>query len=241
VRIDIFILLMDEMMNTTTVKELVLAAGADLCGIAPVDRFASAPDGFRPTDLFPDAKSVIVFAKKIPASVFQTQSDIPYSFVDEVALHEVLRLSLDIAVRLEKEHIAALPVPSEPYEYWDKESMTGRGLMSLKHAGYLAGLGVIGRNTLLCTPEYGNLIKLGALLADVELEPDPVLENKLCSDKCNLCTSGCPSGALTNGAVDQKKCRTWSEGATEKGAPIIVCYNCRRVCPNRAGWKTAAV
>jgi epoxyqueuosine reductase QueG len=229
------------MMNAQSVKELVLQSGADLCGIAPVWRFSSAPEGFQPTDLFPDAKSVIVFAKKIPASVFRIQSDIPYSFVEEVVLHEVLRLSLDIAVKLEKKHVAALPVPSEPYDYWDAETLTGKGLLSLKHAGYLAGLGVIGRNTLLCTPGYGNLIKLGALVTDAELDPDPVLENKLCSDKCNLCTNGCPSGALRHGAVDQRKCRTWSEGTTKKGAPVTVCYNCRKVCPNRDGWKTVAV
>jgi Uncharacterized Fe-S protein len=228
-------------MNASIVKDLVLTAGADLCGIASVDRFEVAPEGFRPTDLFPDAKSVIVFAKKIPASVFRTQSDIPYSFVEDVVLHEVLRLSLDIAVKLEKEHVAALPVPSEPYDYWDAETLTGKGLLSLKHAAYLAGLGVIGRNTLLCTPEYGNLIKLGALVTDVELDPDPVLENKLCSDKCNICTNGCPSGALQNGAVDQRKCRMQFSGTTAKGASIIVCYNCRKVCPNRAGWKTVAV
>jgi Uncharacterized Fe-S protein len=227
------------MVNADFVKELVLAAGADLCGIASVNSFDIAPEGFRPKDLFPDTKSVIVFAKKIPESILHSKSQILYSFIEDMALHKVLQLSFDIAVRLERENVSALPVPSEPYEYWDKETMTGKGLLSLKHAGYLAGMGVIGRNTLLCTPGYGNLIKLGALLVNVPLEPDQIMENDMCSEKCNACINNCPSGALHDGGVDQKKCRTYSEGSTVKGAPITVCYNCRKVCPNRSGWKTA--
>ena len=225
------------MINSFVVKEMVFGLGADLCGIASVDRFGDAPVGFRPTDLYPECKSVIVFAKKLPESVFYTESTIPYSFVDDIALHEVLRLSLDIAVGLEKRNIVAVPIPSEPYDYWDKDSMTGKGLVSLKHAGYLAGLGIIGRNTLLCNPEFGNLIKLGAVLSNAELEADPILCVDLCSDKCNLCLKSCPSGAIKESSVDQKKCRLQSEGTTKKGEPITVCNNCRRVCPNRAGWK----
>jgi epoxyqueuosine reductase len=229
------------MITSTAIKELVLSAGADLCRIASVDRFSVAPKGFRPTDLFPEAQSVIVFAKKLPESIFYAQSPIVYSFVDDMALHEVSRFSVRMAVLLEKQHIRAVPVPSEPYNYWDSETMTGKGLLSLKHAAYLAGLGSIGRNSLLCTPEYGNLVKLGALLVDMPFESDPMLERTMCSDKCNLCASACPVGAIHNGQVDQKKCRMHSEGSTPKGVPITICYHCRKACPNRNGWKNFAV
>lgn len=227
------------MAKASEIKDLAFSLGADLCGIAPVQRFENAPGGFHPKDVYPDTQSVIIFAKKIPESIFFTPTPIVYSFIDDMALHEVLRISLDFAVALEKRHVRALPVPSEPYDYWDRDSMTGKGLISLKHAGYLAGLGVIGRNALLCTPEYGNLIKLGALLTNSELDPDPVLQQTMCSDKCNLCTSACTPGALNLGIVDQKKCRSNSEGNTLKGAPITVCNNCRKVCPNRNGWKVS--
>jgi len=225
------------MANSQQIKDIVRSLGADLCGIASVERFNTHPDGFQPRDIYPDCKSIIVFAKKIPESVFYTKSYIPYSFVDDIALHEVLRLSLDISVKLERQNISAMPIPSEPYEYWDKDSMTGKGLLSLKHAGYLAGLGIIGRNTLLCNSEYGNLLKLGAVLTNADLEPDPIINYDFCSDSCNLCIKNCPSGALKKDSVIQKNCRLYSESSTKKGAPITICNNCRKVCPHRAGWK----
>jgi len=225
------------MIRALEIKEIVLKLGADLCGIASVDRFDKAPEGFQPKDLYSECKSVIVFAKKLPESIFYANSFIPYSFVDDIALHEVLRLSFEISVNLEKLNISAMPIPSEPYEYWDKDSMTGKGMISLKHAGYLAGLGVIGRNSLLCNPEFGNLIKLGAVITNVDIEADPIINYDFCSDNCNLCIDNCPSGALGGVSVIQRNCRLNSEGSTKKGTPITICNSCRKICPNRSGWK----
>jgi len=225
------------MRSSTGIKELVLSLGADVCGVASVDRFESAPEGFRPRDIYADCQSVVVFAKKLPESVFRINSTIPYSFVDDMAMHEVLRISMDLAVRLEKLDVVGVPIPSTPYDYWDAETMTGKGLISLKHAGVMAGLGVIGRNSLLCHPELGNLLKLGAVLVNTKLEADPVLDFDFCSDNCNLCIDHCPSGALGGTSVLQKNCRLNSEGETKKGAPITICNTCRKICPNRAGWK----
>ncbi|MCL1834016.1 MAG: hypothetical protein FWG49_05880, partial [Leptospirales bacterium] len=114
--------------------------------------------------------------------------------------------------------------------------MTGKGLLSLRHAGYLAGLGVIGKNRMLNNPQYGNLIKLGAVITDAELDGDPILEHTFCKDRCKLCIKNCPSAALSEEAVNQKKCRLNHEGLTAKGASITICYNCRMFCPFRAGW-----
>lgn len=224
------------MTRALEIKNLVLTLGADLCGIASVDRFDKAPEGFHPKDLYSECKSVIVFAKKLPESIFYSNSFIPYSFVDDIALHEILRLSFEISVKFEKLNISAMPIPCEPYEYWDKDSMTGKGMISLKHAGYLAGLGVIGRNSLLCNPKFGNLIKLGAVIANVDIESDPIINYDFCSDNCNLCIDNCPSGALGGKSVIQRNCRLNSEGSTKKGAPITICNNCRKICPNRTGW-----
>lgn len=61
------------MIKASEIKKIVLDFGADLCGIASIDRFKNAPEGFRPTDLYPDTKSVIVFAKKLPESIYYTK------------------------------------------------------------------------------------------------------------------------------------------------------------------------
>ena len=39
------------------IKEFILSIGADVCGVANVDRFSEAPKGFHPRDIFPDCKS----------------------------------------------------------------------------------------------------------------------------------------------------------------------------------------
>jgi epoxyqueuosine reductase QueG len=227
-------------MTALELKELAYSLGADLCGIAPVSRFEGAPEGFRPTDIFPAARSVVVFARKEPLSVFKTPSAIPLTFVDDMSQQDVMRITYELSVRLERAGVSALPVPSIPYDYWDADTMTGKGLMSFRHAGWLAGLGVIGRNRLLCHPTLGNMIKLGVLLAEADWEPDPVIEYDFCSDKCNLCLKQCPSGALQPDMILQKNCRNHSEGETSKGAPVTVCYNCRKVCPFRGGWVKGA-
>ncbi len=37
-------------INSDRVKEIMKSLGADLCGIASLDRFASAPEGYHPTN-----------------------------------------------------------------------------------------------------------------------------------------------------------------------------------------------
>jgi epoxyqueuosine reductase QueG len=227
------------MGNASDVKKIARELGADLCGIASVSRFSKSPEGFNPTDLYADAKSVIVFAIRLPSGVLQAKSPVPYSMVNDISLHETHRIAFSLAVRLESLGFVAVPVPSEPYQYWDAETMTGKGLLSLRHAGQLAGLGVIGKNTLLCNEQYGNLIRLGAVLVNASLDQDAIACDDVCPESCNLCIRSCPSGALGGSSVDQKKCRKHSEGATDKGAEITVCNACRSVCPNLHGWRRA--
>ncbi len=225
------------MITKNTIKKIGYELGADICGVASIDRFYKAPKGFHPKDIFPETKSVIVFGKKFPESVFFSKNPIPYSCCDEVALSEIMKITYEFSNRLEKEKVIAVPIPSEPYDYWDDKNMVGKGMISLKHAACLAGLGSLGRNNLFYNYEYGNLIKLGALLIDLNLESDPIREFNFCKDECGLCIKQCPVGALNEMPVNQKKCRQNSESTTKKGAPITVCYNCRMICPYRAGIK----
>ena len=56
-------------LTSAMIKEAALAAGADLCGIGPMSRFEGAPKDMDPRYLFPEAKSVIGFAVRIPRGV----------------------------------------------------------------------------------------------------------------------------------------------------------------------------
>ncbi len=229
------------MITTQTVKELARQLGADLCGIAPVSRFDRAPKGFHPRDLFPQTQSVLAVAKRFPEGPFQARSPIVYSVVNDMVLNEVSRLVCELGLRLERlGGLCVVPVPSEPYEYWDAEHHEGRGLLSLKYAGWLAGLGVMGKNTLLTHREFGNRICLGALLLDVELEGDAMADYRVCDESCRRCIDGCPSGAIDGSTVHQRLCRGHSQGHTAKGVPIYVCNQCRVVCPHGRGVRTTA-
>jgi epoxyqueuosine reductase QueG len=224
------------MIDADFVKNVAYDLGAVLCGIAPVERFSQAPEGFRPTDIYEDAKSVVVIARRFPEGALQTSSPIPYTVTNEIILNEVVRITCDICNRLELEgDVIAVPVPGDPYEYWDEEKREGRGIISLRHAGYMAGLGVFGKNTLLVNATFGNRIVLGAILLNVEIEPDDLADYDFCPDNCQVCIENCPTGALDGKAVNQKRCRAVSQGHTKKGDYLYLCNKCRKLCPNGKG------
>ena len=54
------------MTDSKMVKEILFGLGADLCGIASMDRFANAPKGHHPLDVLPTCKSVISFGCRFP-------------------------------------------------------------------------------------------------------------------------------------------------------------------------------
>lgn len=104
----------------------------------------------------------------------------------------------------------------------------------MKHAAQAAGLGTIGRHSLLITSEFGSMIWLGAVLIEAEVEPDK-LKDKICND-CNLCVEICPINALENIEIKQDKCWQYAFGDDqEKKEWRISCHKCRDVCPFNLG------
>jgi epoxyqueuosine reductase QueG len=223
------------MMTAARLKELSREAGADLCGIAPVSRFSGAPKGFRPSDIFSEAKSIVVIARRLPEGAFLADSPVPYTSACDSTVQAVSGLISDLSVRMEDAGVAAVPVPSEPYVFWDEEKREGRGILSLKHAASLAGLGTMGKNTILTNPVFGNRVTLGAFLVDASLEPDPVLAGDMGCEECGVCVQSCPAHAITEGGVDQKRCRRSSTVVTKKGYSLYTCRACRSVCPHGTG------
>ena len=220
------------MINSGAIKKRALRYGADICGIAPVDRFAGAPEGFHPCDIYPDCRSVVVFAARFPLSTLQAKTNAPYTLVRNKLVDKVDWISFNISNELERGGIVAIPIPSaDPYDYWDAERNHGRGILSLKHAGVLAGLGVLGKNTLLMNERFGNMIWLGAVLASIDLEPDPVASYEGCDSECTLCIDSCPQQALDGITIDQKLCRDISISYNYGGGSVLSCNICRKVCP----------
>jgi epoxyqueuosine reductase QueG len=226
------------LIESKAIKEIVKSLGADLCGVAPVERFNEAPKGFHPKDIYKDSKSVVVFAKRLPVESLFAISCVPYTYVNNIITQKVDELGFEVALELEGQGIRAVPIPSDdPYEYWEAENSYGRAIISLRHACHLAGLGVLGKNTLLINNEFGNMIQIGAVLVPIELEGDTIATYEGCLVDCNLCIDSCPAKALDGNTVNQKLCRPLSNYRTEKGYILKKCNLCRKICPSALGIK----
>jgi epoxyqueuosine reductase len=222
-------------LSSAYVKKIAADLGADLCGIAPVDRFGNAPKGFGPTDVLPGCRSVIVVALRFAIGTLEARSTIPYTVVRNDLSKEIDRLTVRLSLMLEPYGAAAVPVGSIGPDEYDAETNKFRGIISLKHAAELAGLGKIGKNTLLINDRYGNMIWLGAVLTTAALEADPLAEYEGCVDGYSLCLDSCPVDALDGVSMDQRRCWEHAFGAHNGGEWRIKCYTCRKICPHCKG------
>lgn len=220
------------MIKKDVIREIILRLGADVCGFGGMERFAEAPANFRPTDLYQDCKSVIAIGIALPKGLFHVAPRLLYSHYNNHTVHRVDDIVFSAAKILEEEfHGICVPLPSDnPYEYWEPETMTGKGLLSMKHVAVACGIGQIGKSSLLLNPKYGNRLTLGAILTDIDFESDPICEN-ICMPGCTVCLDSCPALALQYKSVNQKKCRQNTYGRTARGFDTVDCNNCRRKCP----------
>ncbi|TYC83734.1 epoxyqueuosine reductase [Acetobacterium wieringae] len=220
----------------TELREKALSFGAEICGFAGIERFAGAPDGFHPADLFPDCKSVIAFGIALPKGIFMAEAQLIYAYFNNFALPLVDRLAFQTAMFLEKTYQGiGVPLPCDvPYDYWDEEKMEGRGLLSMKHVAYLSGIGTLGKSTLLLNNEYGNRLVIGCVLTDLQIESDEMAA-EVCLEQCDLCIKSCLAAAIGEGHVRQKLCRVNSFAKTKRGHDTVVCNQCRTVCPMGLG------
>ncbi|HUL61673.1 MAG TPA: hypothetical protein VLT35_01315, partial [Methanocella sp.] len=120
-----------------------------------------------------------------------------------------------------------------------------RGAVSLKRAAVQAGLGRMGKNTLLGNDRYGNMLWLGGVLTTAELGADPVAAYGGCIPGCLLCLDACPVKALDGVSIDQRACGRHAFGEERvlfrgHGGWRIKCNACCRVCPSATGIRPRA-
>ena len=222
-------------MTSAEIKQLFFSLGADLCGVAPLDRFDAAPKGFHPLDVFPQCRSVVAFACRFPVAALSCPTPVVYTRVRNSISEKIDSIALNACIGLERQGILAVPIPAVE-SVPDAATGRKRSIVSLKHAAQAAGLGTIGRHSLLITPEFGSMVWLGAVLTDAELEPDPLLE-PVCTN-CNFCVHACPVNALAQPEVDQAACYAHAFGEDPKlGRWVISCHKCRDACPHLFGTK----
>ena len=224
------------MINANDVKQWASELGSDLCGIASIDRFSDAPNGFHPADLLNGCKSVIVIALKFPISVLASSSQAAYTFVHNRLVANMDSITFQLASKMESLDLCAIPIPAtEPYEDWDDGRRHGQGILSLKHAAVQAGLGKLGKNTLLVNKQLGNMLLLGAVISNKDFESDPLADYQICSAECRLCLNSCPVNALNGTSIEQRKCRSVCSKSSEGGGFVYACNLCRKLCPQHQG------
>lgn len=223
-------------LTAQMVKDFAKKAGAVKCGIASMDRFEGAPEGFHPLDVYPDCKSLISMCMRFPHGFLDAENLICYTQGAYKMYEKVDHLAMNVLAFCEENGALGVVVPSDvPYLYWDEKKKRGMGIISHKHAAVRAGLGIMGKNTLLITPEYGNMVYLTSVLIDTELEPDSMITDFGCIPGCQKCIKSCPVGAIHDGTVEQLRCRPNSNIQNERGFDLYTCHECRAACPLRFG------
>jgi len=215
-------------------KEYALNAGADVVGIASSEEFASAPSGFRLTDVLPECRSVIVLGAASPPDVL---NDIPdYTESRNTMLTAMTDIAKTLAKQIKSDGYKTKPISAAGGKWVEGDGRKEQfGYISLKHAAEIAGLGVIGKNYLLTNPQYGNLLWLSAVLTDAVLESSAKAKFAAMCDNCSKCVDACPAKALDDiNAFERKGC---SKFFTMKDRKFrIECFLCRTVCPYCFGY-----
>ena len=171
--------------------------GVTLAGIASVEflkespshrilsKFGTEIDGVYSFDQTKDlhgikwpanARSALVIALSHP----QDKPELDWSFAsgDTQGNRFLVRISRELSAWIE----GTLGIKTHRMPYWVEE-----GGIYLKDTAVLAGLGCIGRNNILITPELGPRVRLRAMLLEAELTPTDPID----FDPCDNCEEFC--------------------------------------------------
>lgn len=197
----------------------------------------SVAERTEPKRLLPEAQSIISIAVAYPSRM---RKDAPKSRKEErrgffcraswgMDYHDVLRERLR---KLES-------FIHEKVEDAVTKVMVDTGELSDKAVAERAGIGFVGKNTILITEEYGSFVYLGELITNIPFVPDTPVEDG-CGD-CRLCIDTCPTGAIVQGGqLNATRCIAFltqtkdflpDEFRGKLGNRVYGCDTCQLVCP----------
>ncbi len=188
---------------TQHIKDFAFQIGADMVGIANIERFSGAPIMMSPQGIMPKAKTVIVCAVHHPDPAIELggepePQDIgPYS-IQYIMNDRLDMLSYRIAAELDREGYDAIPIASSNiwrYRTYKELDAVFAPDMSHIYAAVAAGLTELGWNGLSISPEYGARNRFISIITDADLEPTPLYNGEKLCDMCGECIRNCPTDA----------------------------------------------
>ncbi len=205
-------------MNAQEVKRIARSLGADAVGIASMDRFEGAPIQMDPRQIMPEAKSLIAMAFRVfrgslrgieEGTFFSNYSSMGYGGLTYLYMPMTV---INLCKTLEDEGYEAIPIGHQSdwrgigtdgtaRPQYSRPVAPGKAqpdvMVHLRIAAYLAGLGEIGYSKVFLTPEFGPRQRLGVVLTEMELEPDPIYDGPALCNRCMACVRECPGQAIS--------------------------------------------
>jgi epoxyqueuosine reductase QueG len=225
--------------RTEKLKAWILGLGADLVGVADVDPLKALR--LDPPDLLDPFSRAISMAVQLPGAVFEGIRERPtpiYLSVYQTVNRILDEIAFRTSVALQREGDLSLPIPAS--QVLDREEW--RGAISHKAVARMAGIGWLGKNLLLVTPQYGSRVRLVTVLTTAPLDVDGPVPNRCGS--CHECRDACPAGAIKGvstrdhykdreEAMDFSRCvaKTAGEFAKLPEIGVPICGICIKVCP----------
>lgn len=205
----------ERLQCTSAILSKAKELGASLVGICNIDELKSSPSftlapkmpkadvgsresdlGLKPGEVYwpEDAKSAVVIAYAHPEA--KPELDWWYGKIDPPGNRVLVKIINDLSVWVESEYaIKTYPLPYH----------VEKGGIFLKDSAVQAGLGCIGRNNILVTPEYGPRVRLRAMLLNEALPATGPREFNPCAHCEGPCLEVCPQGAFKEKVYSQEK------------------------------------
>jgi epoxyqueuosine reductase QueG len=184
---------------TREIKEYALSHGTELVGVLTPESIDTTPEYWvgwqvqqaskKTTDYMDTPRSIILLGYHAFDDIHEAQ--IAHNGVIEYPVYERMRLYARRVMRqLEEKGYRCVIYPFN---------------LSQKRMAQLAGLGTMGKNSLIINPVYGPWIRFQSILTDAPLVPDQEDSQDPCGE-CTKCIDACPTGALTPYVVEPNKC-----------------------------------
>lgn len=204
-------------LTSEMIKARAKELGIDCIGIGNIERFKNAPKLMSPLTYFPEAKSVIAVAMRIPRGTYRGVEEGThwhnYTFYSYSNLNSWFRpkLSYELCCFIEDHGWEAVPhYPKVPEGNGIKEPVAEGKVppdvvCSVRLIAAGCGVGEVGYSKVFLTKEFGPRVRLGLIFTDCELEPDPILDTGDICIHCGACVRECPGNAIPPVKSDDPK------------------------------------